>query len=78
MREVIDDDIFDTLFFSNFEIKLLKEEDPKDESGLRVLFKHKISKCEMVGEYDGFGSSRYERKFFNANITAKNSFLAVV
>jgi len=54
-REVIDDDVFDTLFISNFEIKLLKEEDPMNESGIHVLLEHKVSKCGMVCEYGGFG-----------------------
>ena len=54
-REVISDDVFGTLFISNFEIKLLKGEEPTDESGLHVLLEHKVSKCEMVGEYCGFG-----------------------
>ena len=39
-REVIGDDIFDTLFILNFEIKLLKEEDPINESGLCILLEH--------------------------------------
>ena len=39
-REMVCDDIFDTLFISNFEIKLLEEEDLMNESGLRVLFEH--------------------------------------
>ena len=42
-REIVGDDIFDTLFMSNFEIKLLKEEDPTDESGLCILLEHKVS-----------------------------------
>ena len=33
-REMVGDDIFDTLFISSFEIKLLKEEDPTDELGV--------------------------------------------
>ena len=42
-KEMVGDDIFDTLLISNFEIKLLKEEDPTDESGLRILLEHKVS-----------------------------------
>ena len=38
-REMINDDIFDTLFISNFEIKFL-EEDPINELDLRILFEH--------------------------------------
>ena len=39
-REMIDDDIFDIFFISNFEIKLLEEEDPTNELGLRIFFEH--------------------------------------
>ena len=39
-REVIGDNVFDTLFISNFEIKLLKKEDPINKSVLRILLKH--------------------------------------
>jgi len=43
--EMVGDDILDTLFISNFEIKLLKEEDPTDELGLHILLEHKVSNC---------------------------------
>ena len=55
---MIGDDIFDNFFISNFEIKLLEEEDPTNESGLCVFFEHLVPKCGLVGEYGGFGSKK--------------------
>jgi len=37
-REMVCNYILKTLFISNFEIKFLKEEDPTNELGLRILF----------------------------------------
>jgi len=52
---VIGNNIFYTLFISNFEIEFSKEGDPTNELGLGILLVHEISECKMVGEYNGFG-----------------------
>ena len=77
-REMIDDDIFDTLFISNFKIKLLKEEDSTNESGLLSFLSIRYRSAEWSVNMVVLVSSRYGRKFSNANITVKNSFSVVV
>jgi len=53
-REMVSDNIFYTLFVSNFKIKFLKKEDPMNESGLGILLKHEVPKRRMIGEDGGF------------------------
>ena len=75
---MVNNDIFYALFISNLKIKFLKKEDPTNESGLGILFHHKVPKRRMIGEMVVFDPSRYGQNFSKANTTAKNSFSVVV
>jgi len=72
---MIGDDIFDPLFISDFEIKLLKKEDPTNESGLPILLKHSVLKCRMVCEYGGFGPKQVWMKIFQCKHYSQELFL---
>jgi len=55
MRERWSTTTFSMLFYLNFEIEFLKEEDPTNESGLGFLLHHEVPKRRMIGENYGFG-----------------------
>jgi len=71
-------DIFYTLLISNFEIEFLKEDDPTNESDLASFFCMRYQSAEWLENIVVLVQSRYGRKIFNANTTAKNSFSNVV
>ena len=51
-RQMIGYDIFDPFLITNFNMELLQQEDPSDESWFHIGLTQEVLKCGVIGVYD--------------------------